>query len=176
VIGNHQLDTDYYGDVDLVPGANMAFRRHAIVHDPRLLRMHNGLVLGNELQTCLLVRGAGGRILYSPWAIVDHYPTSYRDPVLGSRVDGQDLVTAAANYTFILLSFLPWHRRIAYRLYAYLVGSANQSGPGRALAELPRDRLRARAMAARVRPTWRGRLLGEQMFRAERRRARQMTP
>ncbi len=174
VIGNHQLDVDHYGDVDFVAGANMAFRRGAIVHDPRLLQMHNGLVLGNELRTCLLIRKAGGRILYSPWAIVDHYTTSYREPVLGSRVDGRDLVAAAANYTFILLSFLPWHRRIAYRLYAYLVGSANQSGPVRALIELPRDRRRARAMGRRVRPTWRGRLLGERMYRTERRRARQL--
>jgi len=168
VVGNHHLDTDYYGDVDLIPGANMAFRREAIVHDPRLLVMENGLVLGNELQTCLLVRKAGGRILYSPWAVVDHYTTSYRDPVLGSRVAGDDLVAAAANYTFILLGFLPWKRRLAYRLYAYLVGSANQSGPLRVLMELPRDPARARAMAARVAPTWRGRLIGERMYREAR--------
>lgn len=170
VIGNHHLRCDHYGDVDLAQGPNMSFRRDTIVHDPRLLRMHNGLVLGNELQTCLLVRKAGGRILYSPWAVVDHYPNSYRDPVLSSRVSGDDLVAAAANYTFILLSFLPWHRRIAYRLYAYLVGSANQSGPVRAVLELPRNPARARVMLARVGPTWRGRWRGERMFRANRSR------
>lgn len=173
VVGNHHLETDYYGDVDLIPGANMAFRRGAIVHDTRLLTMHNGLVLGNELQTCLMVRKAAGRILFSPWAVVDHYTTSYRDPSLGSRVAGEDLVAAAANYTFILLNFLPWQRRIAYRLYAYLVGSANQSGPLRAALELPRDPRRAYTMATRVGPTWRGRIRGERMYRASRRRSRE---
>ncbi|MDQ3991807.1 MAG: glycosyltransferase, partial [Actinomycetota bacterium] len=135
VIGNHDRQTDHYGDVDILPGANVAYRRPLARHEPRLLHSSGGLALANELDACLTVKRLGYRVLFSPWAVVDHYTTSYRDPELGSRVSGTDVFTSAANYSFALLRFLPPWRRVAFRIYGYLVGSAMQPGPVRAVLE-----------------------------------------
>jgi glycosyltransferase involved in cell wall biosynthesis len=165
VIGRHDRETDYCGDVELLPGTNMSFRRELIEHDGRLLHTRHGLALANELDTCLTIRRAGHRLVYTPWAVVDHYTTSYRDPVLGSRVAGDDVFTSAANYTYALLKYLPPLRRIAFLAYAFVAGSAMTPGPLRALAEVPVDRRRAREMARRIAPSWRGRASGIRMYR-----------
>jgi glycosyltransferase involved in cell wall biosynthesis len=175
VIGRHDLDTDYYGDVEILPGANMAFRRGLIHHDERLLHTSGGLALANELDACLTVRRLGHRLLYTPWAVVDHYTTSYRDPKLGSRVAGADVFTSAANYTYALLKYLPAHRRVAFLLYAYLLGSSMLPGPGRVLAALPSGPRRAWAMAQRIPATWRGRAAGIRMYRRWRQEGRPFT-
>ena len=175
VIGNHDRDSDYYGDVEVLPGANMAFRRQLIHHDERLLHTSGGLALANELDACLTVRRLGHRLLYTRWAVVDHFTTSYRDPKLGSRVDGADVLTSAANYTYALLKYLPAHRRIAFLLYGFLLGSSMLPGPGRVLAELIASSRRAWAMAQRIPATWRGRAAGIAMYRAWRREGRPFT-
>ena len=105
----------------------MAFRRPLIHHDGRLRYASTGLALANELDTCLTVRRLGHRLIYRPEALVDHFTTSYRDPHLGSRVAGADVITSAANYTYALLKYLPPHRRIAFlalRLPAGLIDAA----------------------------------------------------
>lgn len=166
VIGRHELETEHYGDVEFLGGANWAVRREVAYHDPRLLVASTGLVLANELDSCLTVRRLGRRVLYTPWAVVDHYTTSYRDPELGSRVSGDDVVTSAANYTYALLKYLPLPRRAAFLVYAFAVGSSTLPGPLRVAVEAVRDRRRAAAMARRIGATWRGRREGIRMYRA----------
>jgi GT2 family glycosyltransferase len=175
VIAHHDKETDYRGDVDVLPGANMAFRRPLIHHDGRLLYASTGLALANELDACLTVRRLGHRLLYTPEAVVDHFITSYRDPRLGSRVAGADVITSAANYTYALLKYLPAHRRLAFLVYAYLVGSSMLPGPARALVEFAASPRRARAMAHRIELTWRGRRAGMAMYRAWRREGQPFT-
>jgi len=175
VIGRHDRDTEYHGDVEVLPGANMAFRRPLVHMDGRLLHTANGLALANELDACLTVRRLGHRLLFTPEAVVDHYTTSYRDPRLGSRVAGDDIGTSAANYTYTLLKYLPAPRRPAFLLYAFLLGSSMLPGPGRALAELAASPRRAWAMAQRIGPTWRGRATGISMYRTWRREGRPFT-
>ncbi len=165
VIGNHFLETSHYGDVELLPGTNWALRRELAVHDGRLLHTSNGLALANELDTCLTVKRAGHRLLFSPFAVVDHYTTSFRDPELGSRVAGEDVITSAANYTYALMKYLPAWRRAAFLGYAFLVGSSSLPGPGRALAEVAGSRPRAAAMLRRIPLVWRGRTRGLDMYR-----------
>jgi GT2 family glycosyltransferase len=164
VIGRHSFSTGYQGDVELLAGANMAFRRDLAHHEERLLHGSTGLALGNELDACLTVRRLGYRVRFTPQALVDHYTTSFRDKELGTRVVGADVSASAANYQFALLRFLSRPRRLAFRIYGYSVGSASTPGPGRALLEVFRSPARARAMAKRVGLTWRGRLQGEQMY------------
>jgi glycosyltransferase involved in cell wall biosynthesis len=176
VIGHHDRDTDYQGEVEVLAGANMSFRRGLIHFDERLLHTSAGLALADELDACLTVRRLGHRLVYTPRAMVDHFTTSYRDPQLGSRVAGDDVLTSAANYTYALLKYLPLHRQIAFLLYAYLVGSSMLPGPGRVVAELAANPRRARAMAHRVRVTWRGRTVGIGMYRAWRREGKPITP
>ena len=165
VFGRHAKTTDYYGDVEWLTGANMAFRRNLVCHDPRLLHTPSGLAVGNDLDTSLTVRRLGPRVLFSPSAVVDHYASSFRDPVLGSRVAGDDVFTSAANHTYALLKYLSPARRIAFFVYGFGVGSAMLPGPARVVAEAFRSRARARAIARRLPATWRGRLKGIEMYR-----------
>jgi glycosyltransferase involved in cell wall biosynthesis len=169
VVGRHDLASDHYGDVEFLAGANMAFRRPLARHDPTLVHASTGLALANEFDACLTVRRLGFRVLYTPWAVVDHETTSFRDPRLGSRVVGEDVVTSAANYTYALLKYLSLPRRLAFLAYAYAVGSSMLPGPARVLLEAVRSPYRAAAMAARIGPAWRGRRLGRRAYRAWRR-------
>src|SRR5205823_3149463 len=124
VIGRHQRRTDHYGDVDWLTGANMAFRRELAVHDEGLRMTANGLSLANDLDSCLAVKRAGARILYSPWAVVEHHTTSFRDSVLGSRVAGPDVVTSAANHTYAVCKSASAWPRFLHAVYAYGIGAA----------------------------------------------------
>ena len=169
VIGDFNHHTDHYGDVDHLQGVNMAFRREEIHHDARLLHSTGGLAQATELDTCLTLRRQGRRILFTPWAVVDHASASRRDAVLGSRVDGPDVRAASANYTYAILKYLSPIRRPVFLAYALLVGSSMLPGPLRVVAELPASRARAAAMARRIPMAWRGRLLGLAMHRAWRR-------
>ena len=175
VIGRHDRETDYCGDVEVLTGANMVFRRTLIHHDERLLHTSNGLALANDFDACLTVRRLGHRLMYSPRALVDHFTTSYRDPVLGARVAGADVFTSAANRTYALLKYLPAHRRIAFLLYGFLLGSSTLPGPLRALVEVPLSPRRAVEMARRTPTTWRGRSAGVRMYRAWRSEGRPFT-
>jgi GT2 family glycosyltransferase len=172
IIGRHHLRTDHYGDVDWLTGSNLAVRTALACHDTGLVHTSNGLALANDLDTCLTVRRAGYRVLFSPWAVVEHHTTSFRDPALGTRVAGPDVETSAANHTYALLKFLPLGRRAAFLGYSFAVGQASLPGPLRALAEAPRSPARARAMAARIPSVWRGRRRGVEMWRQWRARAR----
>src|SRR5207244_7982789 len=107
IIGRHHLSTAHYGDVDWLTGSNLAVRTRLVHHDERLLHTKNGLALANDLDTSLAVRRAGFRVLYSPWAEVEHHTTSFRDPRLGSRVAGPDVETSAANPASALPKFAP---------------------------------------------------------------------
>jgi hypothetical protein len=144
----------------------MAFRAELARHDEGLIHTSNGLALANDLDVCLSVRRAGRRVLYSPWARVDHFATSFRDPSLGTRVSGSDVATSAANHTYALLKYLSPARRAAFLGYAFVVGQASLPGPVRALAEVPQSPRRSRAMAGRIPLVWRGRLQGIRMWRA----------
>jgi GT2 family glycosyltransferase len=175
VIGRHDRETDYCGDVEVLTGANMVFQRTLIHHDERLLHTSNGLALANDFDACLTVRRLGRRLVYSPRAVVDHFTTSYRDPVLGARVAGADVFTSAANRTYALLKYLPAHRRIAFLLYGFLLGSSTLPGPLRALVELLLSPRRAMEMARRIPTTWRGRSAGVRMYRAWRSEGRPFT-
>jgi GT2 family glycosyltransferase len=165
IIGRHHLQTEHYGDVDWLTGSNVAIRTELARHDANLVHTSNGLALANDLDTSLSVRRAGYRVLFSPWAVVEHHTTSFRDSALGTRVAGPDVETSAANHTYALLKFLPRGRRATFLCYAFVVGQASLPGPLRALAEVPRSRERARAMAARIPGVWRGRRLGMEMWR-----------
>src|SRR5207247_1516084 len=150
IVWGHDRQSDHYGDVDWLTGSNLAIRRHLVLHDERLLHQSGGLVMANDLDTCLHVRRLGFRALYSPWAIVEHYTTSFRDPVLGSRVPDHDVVTATANHTYALLKHLRGIRRPFVSAWNYLVGSMSTAGPVRAAIEVPRNPRRAAAMFRRV--------------------------
>lgn len=175
IIGRHHHTTRHYGDTDWLTGSNMAFRLAFANHDARLRHSANGLALANDTDVCLSVRAAGARVAFTPFAVVEHDATSFRDPALGSRVNGDDVACASANRTYALLKFLPPARRLVFRIYAALVGAATVPGPLRVLLEI-RHSARAREMASRLAAARRGRTDGIAMWREWRRDARVPTP
>jgi hypothetical protein len=168
IIWDHTLETDHTGPVDFVVGASLAVRRELARFDDALLHTYNGHAMGNDIDLCLGVWRAGKRVVYVPAAKVDHFTTSFRDPTLGSRVSGDGIVVSAANHTYVVLKDASLPRRVAVRLYGYVVGSATTPGPVRVLIEAARHPARARAMARRVGFAWRGRRAGARLDRAHR--------
>jgi glycosyltransferase involved in cell wall biosynthesis len=172
LIGRHHLPTDRYGYVDWVTGGNRAFRLDLARHDHRLRHTARGRAMPNDVDASLAVGRLGWRVLYTPWAVVDHYPEAPRHGTLPTRVLEDEVEATAANHDYVLLKHLSGVGGVAFRAYGYLVGTSTLPGPARALAELPRSPRRSLAMARRILPAWRGRMEGARMHRAWRREGR----
>jgi cellulose synthase/poly-beta-1,6-N-acetylglucosamine synthase-like glycosyltransferase len=137
VIGNHHLGCGAARDVEVLKGANMAFRREALAL-PQSLR-GSGAQAHWEVATSLWARAHGWKLVFDPSITVLHDAA----PRFGAdrrRPEGSAVADAAANLVFSLVSFRPellW-RRAAYGL---LVGGHDAPGLARAAAALfQRDR------------------------------------
>jgi len=165
IVWGHNLESDHYGDVDWLSGANMAIRRRLVQIDMRLLHQPNGLAMANDMDMTLSVRRSGFRVVFGAHIVVEHDTTSHRDPLLGSRVSQQDVERSVANHAYALLKYLPRSRHPFLFLWGYLMGSRSMAGPGRVLIELSRSPRRAVGMARRIPHVWKGRRLGARMYR-----------
>ena len=86
-------------DVDHLLGANMSFRRRAIEAVGGIHGGYPGTCLREESDLALRVRQQGGRLVYTPDAIVDHLPGEYAK---GKRFDRRYVYFANRN-TVVLL-------------------------------------------------------------------------
>jgi glycosyltransferase involved in cell wall biosynthesis len=148
VIGNHHLGCGAARPVEVLKGANMAFRREALAL-PQALR-GSGAQVHWELATCLWACAQGWKLVFDPSLTVQHSAA----PRIGSdrrRPEGPAVTDAAENLVLSLVSFRPellW-RRAAYGL---LVGGRDAPGLARAAAALlqgERDVLRRLAPSLR---------------------------
>lgn len=165
-IGNHHLGAGRPRDVDVLKGANCAYRApllRALGFDTRLAG--SGAQLFWELALCLPIRRAGWRLVYDPAIAVDHH--------VEARADGDQLhrgvFTAGAlsdavhNETLVLLEDRRGASRAAFALWALLVGTRHEPG----LAQLPRLLVRGDPdVFARWRASLDGRLRGWRAWRA----------
>jgi GT2 family glycosyltransferase len=137
VIGNHHLGAGPARDVDVLKGVNCAFRLEplrAIRFDERL--RGSGAQVHWELSLCLALRRAGWRLVYDPAIRVRH--------LVGQRHDDDQLhrgrfavaphENAVFNETLVLAEHLSPLRRLVFRLWYVLVGTAQSPG----LLQLPR--------------------------------------
>ena len=77
LVANHHLGAGPARDVDVLKGANMAFRRAAVAghgFDTRLSGL--GAQPHSELSICLPLRKRGLRLVYDPAIVVHHHPAS----------------------------------------------------------------------------------------------------
>jgi cellulose synthase/poly-beta-1,6-N-acetylglucosamine synthase-like glycosyltransferase len=124
VIGNHHLGAGGPREVDVLKGANMAFRAAAL----RGVRLEacfrgSGMQLHWEIALCLAVKRAGWRLLYDPDVAVDHYPAPRFDE---DQRTGRPLIALqneVYNETWALLRWLPWWRKLVVLAYGLFVGS-----------------------------------------------------
>lgn len=117
---HHQFSTGVR-DVDFLKGCDMSFRREVLAPiDPTLAGV---IPYGFEIDMGLAVRDRRYRVVYDPDAAVDHFPSS-------DMSAGRPELAFVTNHnqTYILLKHLPWHQRIAFLLYTFLVGDRNTVG------------------------------------------------
>ena len=175
-IGNHHLGAGPPRDVDVLKGANCAYRApllRATGFDTRLAGQ--GAQLFWELALCLPIRRAGWRLRYDPAIAVEHHvePRSDGDQLHRGEFTAQPLADAVHNETLVLLDYLHGAGRAAFALWAVFVGTRHEPG----FAQLPRLLMRGDPHAfARWRAVLDGRLRGWRRWRTERTDARASIP
>lgn len=152
VVGNHHLGVGGAREVDLLKGANMAFRREAlggVSIDERL--RGRGTQVHWEVDLCLAVKRAGWKLVYDPAIALDHFTAprraeDTREPGSLSRLGDE-----VYNETYGMLKWLPWPRKLAVLAYGLAVGTRRAPGLATALEQRLRGRPTLAALAASTR-------------------------
>jgi glycosyltransferase involved in cell wall biosynthesis len=127
-VGNHHLGVGAAREVEIIKGANMAYRGAAVAglqFDRRLK--------GGDAEWCLepgfafAVRRRGWRVVYDPAVAVDHHHPAPR-LALDSALAVTRTYNRVFNETLVLLEYLPAHRRVVFVLWAFLVGTRDAPG------------------------------------------------
>jgi GT2 family glycosyltransferase len=164
VVGNHHLGAGPARDVDLLKGANMAFRAQALrgVTIDEGLR-GSGAQVHWEIDLCLAVQQAGWRLVYDPEIAVDHFPAQRFDEDQRTGRPVAALENEVYNETYLLLKRLPAWRGVLVLGYGLLVGT--RLAPG--LVTAVERRIRGEHPGARLAASQRARM---HAFRARRAR------
>ena len=126
VIGNHHLGVGAAREVDVLKGANCAYRAVPLKQIGFETRLRGeGAQVHWELALGLSMRRAGWKLIYDPVAAMDHFPAQRFDEDANHRgiFSALGLTNSVHNETLILLTHLPPIRRAAYLLWALLVGT-----------------------------------------------------
>jgi GT2 family glycosyltransferase len=165
VIGNHHLGIGKAREVDILKGANCAFRASLLREIGFDHRLHGaGAQVHWEMSLCLQLRRRGWRLLYDPEIAVDHYPSRRADADVNNRggFHGPSLADAIHNETLVLLENLPPVRRAVFMAWAVLIGTRSNIGVAHlALALFQRQP----NLAARLRANITGRLQAWRSYR-----------
>ena len=97
--GNFAADPGRDVDVDHLLGANMSFRRDALLAIGGIHGHYPGTCLREETDIALRVGRLGNRLVYSPDAIVDHVPGTYAK---GTRFDRRYTFYGNRNHIVLL--------------------------------------------------------------------------
>jgi glycosyltransferase involved in cell wall biosynthesis/predicted O-methyltransferase YrrM len=142
MIANHHIGSGGARDVDVLKGANMSFRKAAVVEqgfDERLLG--RGSQVHSELSICLPLRRRGLRVVYDPGIVVLHYPAPR--PHGDHRGSAEQVFSASHNEALQILDYFGPARRIVFLAWGLAIGTT--AAPG--LAVLARDVLTGRRAA-----------------------------
>jgi GT2 family glycosyltransferase len=156
VIGNHHLGAGPARDVDVLKGANCAFRGEllrAVGFDRRLRGL--GAQMHWELGVCLPMRRAGWRLVFDPGVAVDHdiAPRLGADVLHRGGFADAPLVDAVHNETVELIEGRSVASAVTFMLWALCIGT--REGPG--VVQALRAWLGGSPVAARA---WRAALRG----------------
>jgi GT2 family glycosyltransferase len=152
LIGNHHTITGPPRDVDVLKGANMAFKREAFALPTHLLG--DGAQVHFEVAACLWARRRGWRLILDPAAEVLHIPGTRFDSDIRFRPSLRAVYHMAFNFTWCLLSTRPKPPLRAF-VYGILVGYRGGPGIVRTAVALLRGE---RAVLRRVLPSLAGHL------------------
>lgn len=136
-VGNHHVGIGPPRFVDVLKGANMAYRRRALESvrfDPRL--RGRGAQVHNDMAVALTLRRRGASLLYDPSIAVDHFLAARFDADQRGAFDPEAKRDAAHNETLVLLEYLPGGRRSLYGVWALFIGTRDAPGILMAVATL----------------------------------------
>jgi GT2 family glycosyltransferase len=131
VIGNHHLGSGPARAVDVLKGVNLAMRAPLLAaagFDARLRGA--GAQMFWELALCLPARRAGWTLVYDPAIAVDHHIAVRHDADQRHRgvFAPQAQSDAVHNETLVMLEHLSAVRRVAFLLWALLIGTRIEPG------------------------------------------------
>lgn len=129
IIGNHHLGAGPPREVDILKGANCAFRMSAIApigFDARL--RGTGAQVHNDMLVSLAIKRAGWRLIYDPEVAVDHYPAPRFDIDLRDQFNPQATADRAYNTRLSLAEITPAWRRRAATTWHNLIGTPDEPG------------------------------------------------
>jgi GT2 family glycosyltransferase len=92
-------------DVDHMLGANMSYRLDAIRSAGGIRDFYPGTCLREDSDMALRLRRNGGRIVYTPFAVVEHVGGTY---ARGRRFDSRYRYFGARNHVVLLATTLGW--------------------------------------------------------------------
>ncbi|GAB4453283.1 MAG: glycosyltransferase [Armatimonadaceae bacterium] len=160
IIGNHHLAVGPARDVQILKGANCAFRTaplKAIGFDERMAG--KGAQVNWEMAICLAFLRAGWRLVFDPAIAVDHHVAPRADNDLNHRgiFGAEGHREAVHNYTLLLWEHFPPQQKLLFLLWFTLVGTHGEPG----LVGLMLGLLKRRPEAfARFQATQQGRFAG----------------
>ena len=137
VIGNHHLGVGGPREVDILKGANCAYRAEPLKKIGFETRLRGGGAQVHwELALGLAMRRAGWTLIYDPAIALDHFIARRFDDDANHRgfFSASGLSNSVYNETLILLTFLPPLRRAAFLIWAFAVGTWGEPG----LLQIPR--------------------------------------
>jgi GT2 family glycosyltransferase len=154
ILGNHHLVfPPGLREVEHLKGANMSFRRALTPPlDPAMV-LGPGTGSMNDTDLSLAVRRRGGRLLYDPEAVVDHYPAQRHGITHRDAAHPEQVYLDAHNWAYLNFKHFSPARRLAFLAYALTVGSGNRLGLGKFLVQAVR---RPRGALGQYRATCRG--------------------
>jgi cellulose synthase/poly-beta-1,6-N-acetylglucosamine synthase-like glycosyltransferase len=144
MLGNHHIGVGAPRDVDVLKGANMSFRREAVLAhgvDDRL--RGEGAQEHWELSICLPLRRRGLRVVYDPNISVLHYPAPRHRGRERDDFSSEAVTSSTYNEALEILDYLGPIRRLVFISWGLGVGTT--CAPG--LAVLARDLLHRRPAA-----------------------------
>ena len=147
-IGNHHLGFGGAREVDFLKGCNYAFRKEEFKIPTGLLG--SGAQLCNDMASCLEVRRSGGRVVYDPRIVVDHYPAERHDEDGRSTPTRRARMNGTFNEAYSVFS-LARKDASAYLLFHIAIGDTASPGAARSLLGHIR---REEAVTGRLLSTW----------------------
>ena len=128
-IGNHHLELEPPEpvDVDLLKGVNMAFRADYL----NGFRLDENLkwqgAAHDEMDFCFFVKKQSGKIIFDPNIKVTHHVA----PRLWGAQRGEltkNIYEHSHNYTYLILKYFSWPRKMVFLTYFFLVGQHSSWG------------------------------------------------
>jgi glycosyltransferase involved in cell wall biosynthesis len=157
-IGNHHIGNGEPREVDILKGANMSYRRTAILDlcfDVKLRGI--GAQVYNDLGFSLSVKKRDWKLIYDPMVQVDHHLGVRFDSTNRLEFNYDHWLNSAFNETLIILDSLSSIQRYIYMLWAVFIGSRSSLGFLQTLRFAPKEKhLTFKKFNASMHGRWQG--------------------